>query len=155
MTQSQDLYISRKGLEELRQELDELLGERREGTARIKEAREFGDLSENAEYIEAKNKQSFIEGRIAEIEAILKVAKIIDENNKSNGRVALGSKVKVKINGELREYTITGSNEARPEEGKISNESPLGQALMGRKKSDIVEIETPDGIRRYTVEGVR
>lgn len=155
MAQQQDLYISRQGLEELRQELSGLLEGRKDVTAQIREAREFGDLSENAEYLEAKNKQSFIEGRIAEIEAILKIAKVIDENNRSGGRVALGCKVKVKVNSGIREYTITGSNEAKPEEGKVSNESPLGQALMGHKKGDKVEIETPDGLRKYTIIAVR
>ncbi|MFA5966914.1 MAG: transcription elongation factor GreA [Patescibacteria group bacterium] len=147
----QELYVSRAGLEELKVELEKLLGERKDITERIKEARELGDLSENAEYTEAKNKQSFVEGRIAEIETILKVAKVIDENNKANGRVSLGSHVKVKVAGDLREYNITGSNEASPILGKISNESPIGQALMGHKKGDVVEIATPDGVKKCEI----
>jgi len=150
MTQ-QDLYISRAGLEELKTELAELLEERKDITAKIKEAREFGDLSENAEYQEAKTKQSFIEGRIAEIESMLKVAKVIDDNNRTNGRVALGSKVKVEVNGQTKEFVITGSNESNPAEGKISNESPIGRALMGKKKGDVVDITTPDGTRQYHI----
>ncbi|MBN2585081.1 transcription elongation factor GreA [Patescibacteria group bacterium] len=150
MTQ-QDLYISRAGLEELKTELSELLEERKEITAKIKEAREFGDLSENAEYQEAKTKQSFIEGRIVEIESMLKVAKVIDDNNRVNGRVALGSTVKVEIDGQTKEFIVTGSNESNPAEGKISNESPIGRALMGQKKGDKVDIATPDGARQYTI----
>jgi len=147
----QELYVSRAGLEELKAELERLLGERKDITERIKEARELGDLSENAEYTEAKNKQSFVEGRIAEIETILKVAKVIDENNKANGRVSLGSHVKVKVAGDLREYDITGSNEASPLQGRISNESPIGQALMGHKKGDSVDIATPDGTKKCEI----
>lgn len=148
---NQDLYVSRAGLEDLKTELTRLLGERKNITERIKEAREQGDLSENSEYIEAKNKQSFIEGRIAEIETMLKVAKVIDENNKINGRVSLGSHVKVSVAGAVREYDITGSNEARPLTGKISNESPIGQALMGHKKGDVVDITTPDGPKKCEI----
>jgi len=154
MTAQQDLYISKAGLEDLKTELTRLLSERREITGRIKEAREFGDLSENAEYIEAKNRQSFIEGRIAEIEAMLKVAKVIDNNNRARGAVALGSKVKVATGKTEREYIVTGSNEASPGSGMISNESPIGQALMGRKKGDTVSVETPDGPRKYTIVSV-
>ena len=148
---NQDLYVSRAGLEDLKTELAKLLEERKEITERIKEARELGDLSENSEYIEAKTKQSFVEGRIAEIEGILKVAKVIDENNRANGRVSLGSHVKVSVNGDIREYEIAGSNEASPMQGKISNESPIGQALMGHKKGDVVEIATPDGPKKCEI----
>lgn len=151
MSQSQNLYISRRGLEEIKAELAQLLGERKEITAKIKEAREFGDLSENAEYTEAKTKQSFIEGRIVEIEMMLKVAKVIDENNHKNGIITLGSKVKLD-NG--KEYEIAGSNEASPEQGKISNESPIGMALLGRLAGDTIEINTPDGVKKYTVISV-
>lgn len=148
MSQLQNLYISRRGLEEIKTELALLLEERKEITAKIKEAREFGDLSENAEYTEAKTKQSFIEGRIVEIETMLKVAKVIDKNNHKNGIITLGSKVKLD-NG--KEYEITGSNEASPGLGKISNESPIGMALLGRLAGDTVEINTPDGIKKYKV----
>lgn len=149
MNQTQNLYISRRGLEEIKEELAGLLEERKKITAKIKEAREFGDLAENAEYTEAKTKQSFIEGRIAEIETMLKVAKVIDENNHKDGRITLGSKVK--IDGGLGEYTITGSNEASPELGKISNESPIGMALIGHLAGEVVEINTPDGVKKYTI----
>ena len=148
---NQELYVSRAGLEELKAELERLLEERKEITERIKDARELGDLSENSEYIEAKNKQSFVEGRIVEIEAILKVAKVIDENNRVSGRVALGSHIKVSVNGDIREYEMAGSNEANPLTGKISNESPIGQALMGHKKGDSVDIATPDGTKKCEI----
>jgi len=154
MTQ-QDLYISRAGLEEIKKELAELLEERKEITATIKEAREFGDLSENAEYQEAKNKQSFIEGRIVEIESMMKVAKVINDNNRTNGRVALGSTVKVEVNGQIREFVITGSNESNPAEGRISNESPIGRALIGQKKGDTVDVTTPEGTKQYRILEVR
>lgn len=148
---NQELYVSRAGLEELNTELAKLLAERKKIAGCIKEARDLGDLSENSEYIEAKNKQSFVEGRIAEIEAMLKVAKVIDENNRANGRVSLGSRVRVSVNGETKEYELAGSNEANPLTGKISNESPLGQALMGHKKGDVVEIVTPDGPKKCEI----
>ncbi|MFH0912041.1 MAG: transcription elongation factor GreA, partial [Patescibacteria group bacterium] len=142
---NQELYVSRAGLEDLKVELDKLLNQRKGIAERIKDARELGDLSENSEYIETKNKQSFVEGRISEIEAMLKIAKVIDDSNRVNGRIALGSRVKLMVGGEAREYEVTGSNEARPLQGKISNESPLGQALLGHKKGDVIEITTPDG----------
>lgn len=148
MSQSQNLYISRRGLEEIKVELVQLLEERKEITAKIKEAREFGDLSENAEYTEAKTKQSFIEGRIAEIETMLKVAKVIDDSNHKNGIITLGSRVKLDSG---REYELTGSNEASPELGKISNESPIGMALLGHLTGDTVEINTPDGVKKYKI----
>lgn len=151
----QDLYLSRTGLEDLKKELGRLLEERREITATIKEAREFGDLSENAEYQEAKNKQSFIEGRIVEIESMMKVAKVIDDNNRDNGRVTLGSQVKVKVSDQIKEFVLTGSNEASPLDGRVSNESPIGRALMGHKKGDVVEVPTPDGVRQYHILEIR
>lgn len=146
----EQLYLSRRGVEELKEELVGLLEDRKEIVSRIKEAREFGDLSENAEYQEAKTKQSFIEGRIAEIEAMLKIAKVIDKNGNKD-IVSLGSKVKLKINGDTKEFTIAGSNEASPGLGTISNESPIGRALLGHKKGDVIEISTPDGSRKYTI----
>ena len=145
MSSDKELYLSKAGLKGLKAELAKLFLERKDITERIKEARELGDLSENAEYTEAKNKQSFVEGRISEIETMLKIAKVIDDNNRTNGRVSLGCQVKVEVDGNERQYTITGSSEASPLEGKISNESPIGIALLGQKKGDTVEISTPDG----------
>jgi len=145
-----DYYLSQSGIDALKQELEKLLRERKEVSARIKEAREFGDLSENTEYVEAKTKQSFIEGRIEEIQTLLKNATLI-ENNKSRSFVSLGSKVKLQYNSTTVEYILVGSNEAKPAEGKISNESPLGQALLGRRKEEEFIFETPDGKRKYRV----
>lgn len=154
MMDVQDLYLSREGLAKLKDELAELQQQRVEVTQKIREAREFGDLSENAEYQEAKTRQAFIEGRIEEIEAMLKTAKIIeDENGKTinAGEIRVGSQVTVKYNGREITYGITGSNEASPEEGKISNESPLGRALIGRRAGEKVTLSTSEGEREYQV----
>ncbi|AKM84587.1 TPA: transcription elongation factor GreA [Patescibacteria group bacterium] len=144
----QELYISQQGLENLKRELEELKQQRVEITEKIKDAREFGDLSENAEYQEAKTKQSFIEGRIEEIEATLKMAKVIDAKNNANGEISVGSTVVVDGTGREVTYQIVGSNEVSPEEGKISNESPLGVALMGHRAGDRVMVPMADGEER-------
>lgn len=144
MTEGQT-FITQEGLEKLREELKTLKAvKRKEIAQRIQEAKELGDLSENAEYVEAKNEQAFVEGRVAELEAIIKNAVIIDEKSRSD-TVRVGSKVKVKMNGEIKSYEIVGSNEADPLNGRISNESPLGAALVGKKVGDEVEVETPRG----------
>lgn len=158
MMDVQELYLSKEGLAKLKEELANLQQERVEVTQKIREAREFGDLSENAEYQEAKTKQAFIEGRIEEIETILKTAKIIeDENGKTinGGEVRVGSKVKIKLNGREVMYDITGSNEASPAEGKISNESPLGRALIGRRAGEKVMLSTGNGEREYHILAVQ
>jgi len=144
----QELYISQQGLENLKLELEELKQQRVDVTEKIKDAREFGDLSENAEYQEAKTKQSFIEGRIEEIEATLKMAKVIDAKNNASGEVGVGSTVVVDGTGREVTYQIVGSNEASPEEGKISNESPLGVAMMGCRAGDRVTVPMADGEKR-------
>ena len=144
----QELYISKQGLEKLKLELEELKQQRVEVTEKIKDAREFGDLSENAEYQEAKTKQSFIEGRIEEIESTLKMAKVIDARNNASGEVGVGSTVIVDGTGREVTYQIVGSNEASPEEGRISNESPLGVALMGCRAGDRVVVPMADGEKR-------
>jgi transcription elongation factor GreA len=155
MMELQEMYLTKEGLEKLQAELGELKQQRVEITQKIKEAREFGDLSENAEYQEAKTKQSFVEGRIEEIEATLKLAKVVDrDDNDNKNEVAIGSKVSVRVNGSKYDYEITGSNEASPAEGRISNESPLGRALLGCQKGSKFTLETPDGGREYEVLGV-
>jgi transcription elongation factor GreA len=146
-----DLYISRDGLANLQAELEALKKQRVEITHKIKEAREFGDLSENAEYQEAKTRQAFVEGRIEEIDATLKMAKVIDAKNNANGVIEVGSTAVVDVSGRELTYYITGSNEASPAEGKISNESPIGRALLGHRAGDRVKIETPDGEREYLI----
>ena len=143
-----ELILTYEGLKKLEEELEKLKTvRRREVAERIKTAREFGDLSENAEYDEAKNEQAFIEGRIAELEHKLKNARIIDEDELGTDIVSIGSIVKVK-DGELNEvlrFHIVGSAEADPMEDKISNESPVGAALLSKKVGDVVSIEVPDG----------
>lgn len=150
-----ELYISKEGLDNLQKELASLKKQRVEITEKIREAREFGDLSENAEYQEAKTKQAFIEGRIEEVEATLKLAKVIDAQNNARGEVGVGSTVVVDVNGSEVTYTLTGSDEASPAAGKISNQSPLGQALLGKKAGDRTTVETPDGVREYLIVKVK
>lgn len=143
-----EFILTYEGLKKLEDELEYLKTvKRREIAERIKVAREFGDISENAEYDEAKNEQAFTEGRIVEIEHKLKIAKVIDEDDINTDTVGIGATIKVKdieFNEEL-EYIIVGSAEANPMKNKISNESPVGAALLGKKIGDIVSVEVPDG----------
>ncbi len=144
-------YISKDGLEKLRQELDEMVSVRRpEVAGRIHDAKEHGDLSENAEYEDAKNEQAFVEGRIQTVEALIKNATLIDEHH-SKDFVQIGSTVTVKGPDGEESFTIVGSTEARPTEGRISNESPVGRALLGRKKGDKITVRVPAGDISYAV----
>ncbi len=141
--------LTEEGLRNLEEELESLKGEKRKEIAeKIKVARSYGDLSENSEYDDAKNEQAIIEARIATIEAILKTAVIIDESNTSTENVHLTSVVTIEMlnTGKRVTYKIVGSNEADPREGKISDESPVGKALMGKSVDDVVEVETPGGV---------
>lgn len=150
-----DFYLTNDGITKLKDELDDLIANQRPKIAgRLKEAKEYGDLSENAQWDDAKDQQAFIEGRISEIENILKHTVII-EQPKSNGTVGLGSVVHVEVEDGVQEYTIVGSPEANPEEGKISNESPIGQALLGRKKGDQVEVEVPSGKMTFMIKHIK
>ena len=137
-------YLSKEGLEKLREELDELVNVRRaEVAARIHEAKEHGDITENAEYEDAKNEQAFVEGRIQALSALIKNAVLIDENH-STTHVQIGSTVDDPVaTTARRSFTIVGSAEAAPAEGRISNESPVGRALLGRKKGDKVTVTRP------------
>lgn len=145
-------YITADGLKKLKEELEHLKTvTRMEISERIREAKELGDLSENAEYSDAKDEQTFIENRIAELEAIIRNVQII-KKNKKNGIVQIGSALKLKMeNGKEITYTIVGSSEAKPLEGKISNESPLGKAFLGKKEGEIVDVSVPKGIIKYTI----
>jgi transcription elongation factor GreA len=146
-----EYHVTKERLEELKAELDEAKkGGRNDIAERLKRAKEFGDLSENAEYSEAKESQSKLESHIVELENIIRNASII---KKVHGKktIDLGSTVKVEKDKKKFEYTIVGSNEASPENGKISNESPLGIAFMGKKEDDMVEVETPKGIVKYKI----
>ena len=144
------VYLTAEGLEKLKAELKELMAvQRPRVAARIHEAKLDGDLSENAEYEDAKQEQSFLEGRIATLELQLRNAEVIE---KANGdKVGIGSKVVIKGSQGEETFTIVGSAEAAPREGRISNESPVGAALMGRKKGEKVVVQAPQGPTEFTV----
>ena len=147
-------YLSRDGLGKLRAELDEMITVKRPEVAdRIHDAKEHGDLSENAEYEDAKNEQAFVEGRIQTLEAIIKNATIIDEHH-STDHVQIGSTVSVESGDGSESFTIVGSAEAKPAEGRISNESPVGRALLGKKKGDKVLVRVPAGDFTYKNVGI-
>ncbi len=152
---AEEVMLTKEGKEELEKRLEHLkLVKRAEITERIKTAREFGDLSENAEYDAAKNEQAMIEGEILEIETKLKYAVIIKESKK--GVVSLGSKVDFidEEIGELMTYEIVGTTEADVEQGRISNESPIGNALLGKKAGDVVKVQVPVGIVSIAIKKV-
>jgi transcription elongation factor GreA len=147
--------ITREGLKKIQDELELRRTVKRQEIARaIKEAKEQGDLSENAEYAEAKHQQNENENRVAELEAIVKDSEVV-EHDKSVIGIQMGSIVRVKFNGSEMEFQIVGSNEADPANFKISNESPMGNAFMGRIKDDIVEAVTPAGKKRYKILDVK
>ena len=155
---AKSVLLTAEGLKQLEEELDLLKGEKRKEIAeKIKVARSYGDLSENSEYDDAKNEQAILEARIATIEATLKVAVIIDENELgADQSVHVGSLVKVEniSMGREFEYRIIGSNESNPKENKISDESPVGKALLGKKVGDVVEVEVPAGLLTFKVLAV-
>lgn len=151
MTTFQPTYLTTEGLTKLKQELAELKPKLREIAECIDKAKELGDLSENAEYHEAKEDYAFTAGRIAEIEDTLQRAAVIDKQTQTDS-VNIGSTILIKNdNGREIEYTIVGSNEADPARGRISNESPLAQAFFGRKKGERVEVKSPAGTMVYTI----
>lgn len=150
--------VTKEGLKKLKEELGLLKTVRRKEVAqRLKEAISYGDLSENSEYEEAKNEQAFVEGRIIELEQKIKNAKIISEKKvtlKRGKEIDIGSTVTVRNKTERDDpemYTIVGSTEADPLEHKISNESPIGRAIIGKKKGDVVDVEAPAGKFRYEI----
>lgn len=149
-----EVVLTYEGLKKLEQELELLKRVKRmEVAERIKQALSFGDISENSEYDEAKNEQAQIEGRIVQLENMLKHARVIDEDEVSTERVSIGSKVKlydVEYDEEV-EYHIVGSAEANPSKFKISNESPVGIALMGKKQGETVEVTAPDGVIKFKI----
>lgn len=149
-----EIILTKQGLKKVEDELDELKAvKRKEVAEKIKQALAFGDISENSEYDEAKNEQAQVEERIAKLETMLRKARVVDENDISKDMVSVGSTVKVmdlEFDEEV-EYTIVGSAEADPYELKISNESPVGKALIGSKVGEIVEVQIPDGVTKYKV----
>ena len=141
-------FLTKEGYQKLQEELDYLRTAKRQEVAnRLHEAMEGGELIENAEYEAAKNEQAFVEGRIQELDLLLASAKIIEDNGKKKSdSVQLGSKVTIKEgNFEAETFTIVGAAEANPREGKISNESPIGKAILNRKVGDSIKVETPGG----------
>lgn len=139
-------YISEEGYEKLKEELQVLKTEKRQDISqRIEEAKKLGDLSENAEYMEAKESQELNERKVAELEDLVRTAVIISKNRKK-GVVQIGSSVVVELNGKTTNFIITGSEEANPDEGKISNNSPLGSAFLDKKVGDKVAVKIPAGV---------
>jgi transcription elongation factor GreA len=145
-----DVILTPEGLEKLKQEIEYLsTDKRREVAERIKEAREFGDISENSEYDDAKNEQAMLEARIATLEDKLRSASVINASELSADVVRVGSQVHIKDdNGKTATYTIVGSTEADPSANRLSNESPVGKALVGRKKGDTAKVTLPNGKTR-------
>jgi transcription elongation factor GreA len=146
-------YITVEGLEKLKKELEELKQKLKTVSIKIKEAREMGDLSENAEYHEAKNEQSFLMGKEQELEQKVKNAQIIKNDCKSE-IVQIGCTVEIEDDGEKMKYQIVGSDEADPISGRISIDSPIGSALIGHRKGDQVEVKTPAGVSVCRILGV-
>ncbi|HHX95203.1 MAG TPA: transcription elongation factor GreA [Clostridia bacterium] len=153
-----EVLLTIAGLKKLEEELEYLKTVKRKEVAdRIKQAIDFGDISENSEYDDAKNEQAFIEGRILTLEKQLRNARIIDESERSTEVVSLGSTVVLKDLelGDTLEYEIVGSMEADPSDKKISNESPVGKAVLGQKIGSVVEVEVPAGVLQYEILDIR
>ena len=144
-----DVPLTRDGYEKLKQTLEELeTVKRREVADRIREAREFGDISENSEYDDAKNEQALLESRILRLKEQLRAARVVDTSDVSTDVVAVGTKVKV-------EYVIVGSAEADPAQNKLSNESPVGRAVIGHKKGEVVEVAAPAGSIKLKIVSIK
>lgn len=152
-----EIILTSDGLKKLEEELDDLKTvHRREVNERIRQAKEFGDISENAEYEDAKQEQAFVEGRILKLESMIRNARVIDQSDFVADAVHLGATVKVKevASGRQHEFTIVGSAEADPKNARLSNESPVGAALMGRKHGETVDVTTPRGVTKYKIESI-
>lgn len=150
------IYLTKEGLEELKKEFEQLSKVKRPDVLeRVSQARSMGDLSENAEYVAAREELSFIDGRIDELEELIKQAVLIQETHtKGNGTIKLGSTVTVHLKGKKEVFTLVGEWEADPHEKKISHESPLGKALIGKKVGEKVEVQAPAGTVVYTIASV-
>lgn len=150
-----EILITQEGLDKLQSELKELVDVRRPDViGRIKSAKELGDLSENAEYSSAKDEQSFIEGRIQELEDVIKHAKVVADGKGDGKTIQIGSSVTVEVEGENDKFEIVGPAESDPASGRISTDSPVGQALMGRKEKETVKVNTPDGDVAYKIVSI-
>jgi transcription elongation factor GreA len=153
-----EVVLTKEGYEKLKEEIDVLRGDkRREVADRIRIAREFGDIAENAEYDDAKNEQAMLEHRIAQLEERLLSARVIEKKEISKDVVSLGSHVKLRDVEAKKtfEYHIVGSAEANPAENKLSNESPVGKAIIGHKKGETVEVSTPRGSLKFKIMEIR
>ncbi|MFL6041502.1 MAG: transcription elongation factor GreA [Gaiellales bacterium] len=153
-----DVPLTRDGYEKLKQTLEELeTVKRREVADRIREAREFGDISENSEYDDAKNEQALLESRILRLKEQLRSARVVDTSDVSTDVVAVGTKVKVEYvdDGDKVEYVIVGSAEADPAQNKLSNESPVGRAVIGHKKGEVVEVAAPAGSIKLKIVSIK
>ncbi len=152
-------FLTKEGFQKLQEELDQLRTVKRQEVAdRLHEAMEGGELIENAEYEAAKNEQAFVEGRIPELEMLLATARVIEqeEHNNRDGQVVVGSTVTIQEQGyEPESYTIVGAAEANPREGKISNESPIGKAILNREVGESVPVETPSGTYKVKILKVK
>ena len=147
-------YLSKESLESLKKEYDDVKYNQIPAVAnKINEAKQQGDLSENAEYHQAKEEMAWAQGRLLELENLIGNAVVI-EKEKTGGKVEIGSTVKIKVNGTEKTYQIVGAQEADPLNGKISNESPLGNAFLGHKTGDKVEVKTPSGTQTYEIKEV-
>lgn len=152
---NKQFHLTKEGIAELEQELKDLIAQRGPIAERIKTAREFGDLAENAEYTSARQEQERVEGRIAQIEHILLNGAVIKQT-KAAGKVQLGSSVVLKDdNGKTKEFQVVGTVEADPINGKISDESPIGKALLGKKQGETVEITTPVETTAYKIASIK
>ena len=153
-----DVILTQTGYEKLKATISELeTVKRREVAERIKAAREFGDISENSEYDDAKNEQALLETRILRLKEQLRAARVIDTSDIPKDVVSIGSKVKVKYvdDGETDEYEIVGSAEADPANNRLSNESPVGQAVLGHKKGEVVEVAAPSGSIKLQIVSIK
>lgn len=151
---TREIKVTKEGYDKLKHELDDLIKNKRPAViARIARAREFGDLSENSEYDDARDEQSFIEGRIEELENILKRAQVVSGSNGDS--VSIGSTVKVEVEGGHETYQIVGATESDPIKNKISVESPIGNALIGANRGDEVKVKTPGGEVIYKIVEIR
>ncbi len=148
-------FVKKDSLDRLKEEVEYLINTRRKEVAeRIRFAKEMGDLSENADYAQAKDEQAFVEGRIVELKGKIKNAVIIDDRHKNSEVATIGSTIEVKNGEDTRRYTIVGTNDADPTKGYVSNESPIGRAFLGKRSGDSVEVETPGGKINYNLVSV-
>lgn len=157
MMTEKEVFLTQEGCIKLENELENLKTvKRREVAERIKQAIEFGDISENSEYEDAKNEQAFIEGRILTLEKMLRNARIIEQEQNNSNIVQIGTKISLKDMeyGDSFEYTIVGSAEADPTNNRISFESPVGKAIIGKKTGDVVEVNVPVGVVKYKIVSV-